>query len=89
MTPLALQLPDELLDEIAQRAAALLAEQARAPEPWVDVDGAARHLGYSDNVERGKRRIYDLVSRGELHPERDGKRLLFRPADLDRYLKGT
>ncbi len=85
--PLAVQLPDELLDEIAHRAAALLAEQHRAPEPWLSVADAAKHLGYGDHVERGKRRVYDLVSRGELHPKRDGARLVFRPSDIDRYLE--
>lgn len=88
MTPLALQLPDELLDEIARRAADLLAEQHRAPEPWLDVTAAAKHLGYGDDLLRGRRRVYDLVSRSELQPRRDGKRLLFRPADLDAYLDG-
>ena len=85
--PLAVQLPDELLDEIAHRAAAILAEQARGPHPWLDVDGAAKHLGYGDNVERGKRRVYDLVSRDLLKPRRDGARLVFRPGDIDAYLE--
>jgi len=87
--PLALQLPDDLLDEIAARVLARLAEQTTGPSPWLDVDGAARHLGYADNLPRGRRRIYDLVSRRELEPRRDGKRLLFRPTDLDRYLEET
>jgi len=85
--PLAVQLPDELLDEIAHRAAALLADQRTQPSPWLDVDGAARHVGYTDNLTRGRRRIYDLVSRGELQPRRDGKRLLFKAEALDRYLE--
>ena len=85
--PLALQLPDDLLDEIARRAADLLAERTARPEPWLSVAGAAEHLGYNGNVERGKRRVYDLVSRGELHPKRDGTRLVFRPSDIDNYLQ--
>jgi len=84
---LTISLPPELVEQIARRAADLLAEQHRAPEPWLDVTDAAKHLGYGDNVERGKRRVYDLVSRRELEPRRDGKRLLFRPADLDAYLE--
>lgn len=86
---LTISLPPELVEQIAQRAAALLAEQTSGPRPWLDVDGAARHLGYADNLGRGRRRIYDLVSRRELEPRRDGKRLLFRCVDLDSYLEGT
>ncbi len=87
--PLALTLPDALVDQVAERVLAILAErEATVPAAWLDVTAAARHLGYADNVERGRRRVYDLTSRGELTPRRDGSRLLFRPADLDRYLEG-
>ncbi len=86
--PLTISLPPELVDQVVDTVLARLAEQATGPSPWLDVDGGARHIGY-DNLARGRRRIYDLVSRRELEPRRDGKRLLFRPADLDRYLEGT
>ncbi len=86
---LTISLPPELVEQIARRAADLLAERTAGPGPWLDVTAAAKHLGYSDDLARGRRRIYDLTSRRELEPRRDGKRLLFRPADLDRYVEGT
>ncbi len=83
MSDLALTVPDELLERIAQRAAELVAErQAASVSPWLDADGAAAHLATS----RG--RIYDLVQLRKLTPRRDGRRLLFRPDELDAYLEG-
>ena len=50
--------------------------------PWLSAEDAARHLACS----RG--RLYDLVQLGKLQPRRDGRRLLFKLADLDAYLGG-
>lgn len=90
MSDLTLALPDELLEQLAERVAALLAAQAPpAPEAWLDVDGAARHLGYADNPQRGRRRIYDLTSARETNAfpvHRDGSRLLFKATELDAWL---
>jgi hypothetical protein len=94
MSELAFTLPEPLLDEITRRVAALIAADLTSVPtgtevaPWLDVDGAARHLGYSD-LNRGRRRIYDLVSSRQLDPRRDGRRLLFRPEDLDTYIEGN
>ena len=82
MTALSIDLPDEILERIAHRAAELLAErQAPASSPWVDADGAAEYLATS------RERIYDLVALEKLTPRRDGRRLLFRREDLDAYLE--
>jgi excisionase family DNA binding protein len=48
---------------------------------WLDTAGAAKHLSCP------RSRIHDLVGLGKLNPSRDGRRLLFRSSDLDRYLE--
>lgn len=45
--------------------------------PWLDIDGAARHLAC------GRRRIYELVAQRRVRTAREGRRLLFRPEWLD------
>jgi excisionase family DNA binding protein len=77
-------LPDELLERIEQRAAEKAAEIVAAGEnrsPWLDTRGAAEYLSAKPQ------RIHDLVQLGKLKPRRDGRRLLFRPEDLDAYLE--
>jgi excisionase family DNA binding protein len=49
--------------------------------PWLSTEDAARHLACSRD------RLYDLVQLGKLKPRRDGRRLLFKLADLDAYLE--
>ena len=46
------------------------------------VEDAARYAACSRD------RLYDLVQLGKLRPGRDGRRLVFRRSDLDRYLQG-
>lgn len=79
---LSLDLPDELLERIAQRAAELVVErQVANASPWLDTKGAAEYLAAPVS------RVHDLVQLGRLTPCRDGRRLLFRRDDLDRYLE--
>jgi excisionase family DNA binding protein len=78
------ELDDDALDALADAllprlAARLGARQGSAP--WLSAEDAARHLACS----RG--RLYDLVQLGKLEPRRDGRRLLFKLADLDAYLE--
>jgi excisionase family DNA binding protein len=77
------ELDDEALAILADRVAPLLAARLdRADEsPWLNAEDAARYLA----CPRG--RLYDLVQLRKLEPQRDGRRLLFRRADLDGYLK--
>jgi excisionase family DNA binding protein len=68
---------DELLDLLESRRKRLLVE----PEDgWLNAESAARRLDCTTD------RIYDLVQVGKLAPSRDGRRLLFRAADLDAYV---
>ncbi len=70
---------EPLLDELAERVARKI---EAPPEPYINAEGAAEYLACD------KRRIYDLVERGNLEPHRDGKRLLFRRSELDNYVSG-
>jgi excisionase family DNA binding protein len=79
---LTLALPDELIEQVAQRAAALLAERTpSASSPWLDTKGAAEYMAASPS------RVHDLVQLGRLHPRRDGRRLLFKRDDIDAYIE--
>jgi excisionase family DNA binding protein len=78
---LALDVPADVLEAVARRAAELLAEDLRAqPEPWIGVEEAAAHLACP------RSRIYRLVSRRSIPFEKDGQRLLFRRSTLDEWV---
>lgn len=81
--PITLDLPPETLEAIAQRAAAILAEQTSAAVDtgYTDVAGAAEFLAC------GTSRIYSLVSTGRLPHHRDGSRLLFDRGELRDYVR--
>jgi excisionase family DNA binding protein len=82
---LTLALPPELVEAIAERAAAMLAERAPAAEersPWFTVEEAADYLRVS------RQRVYDLKSSGRLPSGGDGKRPRFHRDMLDAYLRG-
>ncbi len=85
---LALTLPSELLDVLAERVADVLverglvvAEAASGPEPWIGVEDAARHLACP------KSRLYSLVSARRIPHEKDGSRVLFRRSELDAWVE--
>ncbi len=84
---LALTLPSELLDVLAERVADVLVERglvvagaASSPEPWISVAEAATHLACS------RSRVYSLVSVGRIPHEKDGSRVLFRRSALDAWV---
>lgn len=77
-------LDDDALDQLAAKLAPRLsATTAPATSPWLDTKGAAEHI--SAPVSR----IHDLVQLRRLTPCRDGRRLLFRRDDLDRYVEAS
>jgi excisionase family DNA binding protein len=55
------------------------------PEPWLDTAGAARYLATTPAS------IRDMVRRGTLphHRPEGTARLLFRPSELDAWVKGS
>jgi excisionase family DNA binding protein len=76
-------LPPQALEQLARAlapiVAALLADQRTAG--WLDVPAAAAYLACP------KGRVYELANRGLLPCERDGRRLLFRAEELDRWVR--
>jgi hypothetical protein len=79
--PFALELPPPLVEALAQRAAALVAEQNAG---FLDVKGAARFLGGCS-----PKRIYNLVERGVIPHHKPHGRLLFDPRELREWVEGS
>lgn len=79
--PFALELPASLVEELAQRAAALVTEQNSG---YLDVKGAAAFLGGCST-----KRIYHLVERGQLPYHRPAGRLLFDRRELRQWVEGS
>lgn len=75
-----LNVPDELVEAIAERVAERLGAGA-APSPLLTVDEAA------DYLRCGRKRIYDLTSQRRIAHLKDGSRTLIRRDELDRYLQ--
>ena len=71
-------LVEHLADLIADR---LAAKQPEPIEPYLTVEQAAEYLAAP------KSRVYELIERQRVAVHRDGRRLLFRRADLDAALK--
>jgi excisionase family DNA binding protein len=83
---LALSLPDELVQTLAERVATLLDERFDAPRPqtpWLDFDAAQEYLGFSRD------RLYKLTAARAIpfRKKRDGQGLLFHRGELDRWLE--
>jgi excisionase family DNA binding protein len=81
--PLSLTLPPELVEEIAHRAAELVADrETGGRSPYLTTTEAAAYL------RCGRQRVFDLTSQGRLKVHKDGARSLYRAEDLDLYLSG-
>ena len=79
MTELRFEIPDDLVELIADR----VAEKIGKPrEPWLDVDAAAEYLACP------RSRIYDLIAMDRLEVRRDGRRVLTRREWCDDFLLG-
>lgn len=80
--PVRLDLPDEVVEQLALRVAAILADQRPEPDPLLTVEEAA------DYIRALPQRVYDLKSQGRIPALKDGSRVLFRRSALDAYLQG-
>ncbi len=82
MSELALTLPDELLEQVAERVAAILDQRAEAESDrgFLDVAGAAEFLACPTS------RLYSLTSAGRIPHHKDGSRLLFDRDELRTYV---
>lgn len=84
MTTLSVDLPPALVEQIAQRAAELLAERQGEhvdADRWMTVAECAEHLRCSTG------RIYQLVSARRIPFQKDGSRVLFRRSALDAWIE--
>ena len=88
--PITVPLPDELLEQVAQRAATILASQLSISPPpdvrhtsgYLAPAAAAAYLGVS------RQRIHSLTSARALRPDgRDGRTPLYTRATLDRCVR--
>lgn len=77
---LSLNLPAELFEAIADKAAEIVRRELR-PDPYLKVEEAAAYLACPPS------RIYALVSAGRIPHHRDGSRLLFRHPELDAWIR--
>jgi len=81
---LALNVPDDFVEAVAQRATAIVIDyQAATAPPYLSTEQAAKYLAAKPA------RVHDLVALGKLTPRRDGRRLLFRRDDLDAYIEAS
>ena len=82
VTALTLDIAEELIEQIAERAAELLAERSDIGEDdnFLDVAGAAEFLACP------RSRIYALVSARRLPHHHDGSRLLFDRHELREFV---
>jgi hypothetical protein len=75
--PLALTLPAELVEAIAQRAAELVVEQLGNGSPWLTREAAARYLSLPvSRLEKDK----------AIPCHREGRRVLYHRDELDAHL---
>ncbi len=80
MNALTIDFPRELVEQIAQRAAELLADREGDSGGFLDVKGAAEFLACPPS------RIYALVSARRIPHHKDGSRLLFDRGELRAYV---
>jgi len=83
MNALTVNFPPELVEQIAARAAEIVAERTGAgdADTWLTVAEAAEYLRCSTG------RIYQLVSARRIPYSKDGSRTLFRRSELDTWIE--
>ena len=83
MSSLTVDLPPELVEQIAQRAAEIVAERETvADDGWLrGAEEIARYIGCSPS------RVYQLNSARRLPVVKDGAAICARRSDLDRWIE--
>jgi excisionase family DNA binding protein len=76
---IALELPDDLVEAVAERVAGILDERM-ARQRWAEIEATAQYLGVS------VRRVRELRERG-MPAKRVGRRLLFDLREVDAWLE--
>lgn len=85
MSAISVNVGEELVEQIARRAAELLSEQASAPKDDGWLRGAERIAAYLDCP---RSRVYALASARRIPIHRDGSALIARRSELDKWLLG-
>jgi hypothetical protein len=83
MNAISVNVADELVERIAQRAAELLTKQSGKPAEDGWLRGAERIASY---IDAPRSRIYALVSAKRIPVHHDGSALIARRSELDRWL---
>jgi excisionase family DNA binding protein len=85
MNPIAIDIGDELVEQIARRAAELIAERqvARKEDAWLR--GADKIAAY---IDCPRSRVYALASAHRIPIYRDGSALIAKRSELDTWLQG-
>lgn len=83
MAALRVEIDEELIEEIAERAAELIGERSGrgAKDAWLR--GADRIAAY---IDAPRSRVYALVSARRIPVHHDGSALIARRSELDRWL---
>jgi hypothetical protein len=88
MSAFQIDLPDAVLEQLAQRVADILEKRGAigipiaTPGRWLTVDQAATYIGSRPQ------RVYDLRSSGRLTRHGDGARALVDKHELDQLIRG-
>jgi hypothetical protein len=83
MSALSVTVADELVEQIAQRAAELLAERVEKPDADGWLRGADKIGAY---IDCPRSRVYALASAERIPVHRDGSALIARRSELDQWL---
>jgi len=83
MAALRVEIDEDLIEQIAERAAELIGErsEARQPDGWLR--GADKIAAY---IDAPRSRVYALVSARRIPIHHDGSALIARRSELDRWL---
>lgn len=86
MSGIALTVPDELVEQVADLVLDRLGEKGRAAEPDGWLRGADRIAAY---IDAPRSRVYALATTSppRIPVERDGSALIARKSDLDHWIR--
>ncbi len=83
MAALRVEIDEELIEQIAERAARLIGERSQGKQQDGWLRGADRIAAY---IDAPRSRVYALVSARRIPVHHDGSALIARRSELDRWL---
>jgi len=83
MNAFAIDLGDEFVEQVARRAADLIAERQAAPQEDAWLRGADKIAAY---IDCPRSRVYALASAHRIPIHRDGSALIAKRSELDQWL---